>query len=131
MQNINFDTIFTEDVLNELFPDNRSDRFFDALYGDAAEGAYDIHLKFEGYSGNQLQFAFHLSQRPDKCLACNLTYGLPDVFSRHPIIDIKGLAGRIDQLLNGQGKCVDWQMGRTREISATLHIIPLTFFLDS
>ena len=40
--------IFTRDVLKKLFPKNRSDNFFDALYGDPAEGAYDICLEFKG-----------------------------------------------------------------------------------
>jgi len=80
-----FDGIFTQDVLKKLFPEDRADQFFDALFGDAEEGAYDISLEFKGQSQNKLEFEFHLKQRPGKCLACNLTYGLPQVFSRHGV----------------------------------------------
>ena len=87
-----FDDIFTEDALNELFPSRRSDDFFEALLGDASAGAYDISLKYQGYNSVQknLTFELHLRERPGKCLACNLTYGLPKVFGAHPVINIKG-----------------------------------------
>jgi hypothetical protein len=113
----------------QIFPRSRADKFFDALYGDSSEGAYDIRLVFAKQSGNTLGFEFHLTQRPGKCLACNLTYGLPQVFSRHPIIDVKGVVEKIGQLMNGQAKVVDWKLGSTREISRSLHVIPLTVVL--
>ena len=81
----------TREKLDRLFPPDRSDRFFEALYGDISEGAYDIQLEFKSYSEGKFELEFHLKQRPDKCLACHLTFGLPDVFERHPIINIKGL----------------------------------------
>ena len=87
----NIADIFTQETLNTLFPADLSDQFFDALYGDAEEGAYDIRLVFNGLDNGNLNFEFQLDQRPGKCLACNLTYGLPDVFSRHPIINIDQL----------------------------------------
>ena len=124
------DGIFTPDVLNELFPDHLSDMFFDALYGDAGEGVYDIRLKFKGHRENRLEFELHLVQRAGKCLNCHLTYGLPSVFSRHPIINIKGLVQNIDKLLDGFALCTDWQLGSTREVSSDLHVIPLIIFLD-
>ena len=34
--------IFSRTTLRELFPQERTDAFFDALFGDASEGAYDI-----------------------------------------------------------------------------------------
>ncbi len=120
-----FKRIFTPEKLAGLFPKDRSDRFFDALYGDAGEGAYDIGFAFNGIEGNRLLFEFQLTQRKGKCLACNLTYGLPNVFSRHPIIDVKGLVEKIDGLLGGSPKIVDWKLGSTCEISRTLHIVPL------
>ena len=40
-----FDSILTQEFLDELLPPERSDQFFDALYGDASEGAYDIRLE--------------------------------------------------------------------------------------
>jgi hypothetical protein len=86
-----FDTLFTPDRLEGLFPADRADQFFEALFGDASEGAYDIELRYDGFRDNQLQFAFHLTERPGKCLSCSLTYGLPHVFSRHPVIGVAGL----------------------------------------
>ena len=118
--------IFTDETMTELFPENRSDSFFDALYGDAAEGAYDIQLKLIGGSEDQLNFEFQLHQRPGKCLACNLTYGLPQVFTRHPIINISGLVEKIGGLLQEDPGCLEWQIGRTMEKSRELHTIPLT-----
>ena len=84
--------IFTDDVLRELFPAQRADDFFEALFGDASEGAYDISLVFTGCNeqSNTLHFNLDLHERPGCCLACNLTYGLPEVFSRHPVINISG-----------------------------------------
>jgi len=125
----NYSDVFTRDVLKKLFPENRSDKFFDALYGDPAEGAYDICLEYNGQSQNRLHFEFHLKERPGKCLACNVTYGLPQVFSRHPIINVKGVVQKIDMLLDGRSKYGGWQLGRTREVSRKLHIVPLTIDL--
>ena len=126
----NYSEIFTRDVLEKMFPNNRSDNFFDALYGDPAEGAYDISLEFNGQSQNRLHFEFHLKERPGKCLACNVTYGLPQVFSRHPVINVKGVVQEVDRLLNGHSKCGEWQLGRTREVSRKRHIVPLTINLE-
>ena len=36
--------IFSPTTLATLFPPERSNEFFDALFGDADEGAYDIAL---------------------------------------------------------------------------------------
>lgn len=127
----NFKNIFTQDVLKKLFPEDRADRFFDALFGDAAEGAYDISLEFKKYSRNKLRFEFHLKQRRGKCLSCNLTFGLPEVFSRHPVININKIVQEIDQLLKMQAGCTGWQLGSTHEISGKLHVIPLIILLDS
>ena len=130
MSECDYQQLFSKTALENLFPEDRSDRFFEALYGDSAEGAYDIRLAFAGQTGQQLDFEFHLHQRPGKCLACNLTYGLPGVLGRHPVIDVKGLVAKIDSLLDGRAACVGWEIGRTREISQELHVIPLTVKLD-
>jgi len=122
--------IFTADVLEKIFPKNRSDNFFDALYGDPEEGAYDITLAFKKHSPDRLHFEFHLEERPGKCLACNVTYGLPQVLGRHPVINIKGLVQEIDKMLDGRSKCGEWRLGRTREVSRKLHVIPLTIDLE-
>jgi hypothetical protein len=131
MEDEGFDKLFAPDVLKQLFPEDRSDQFFDALYGDAEEGAYDISLEFISYRGNRLEFMLRLIQRPEKCITCSLTYGLPEVFTRHPIINIKGLVQNIEVLLDGRGRCVDWQLGSTQEISNDIHVIPLDIFLES
>lgn len=120
-----FKDIFTENVLGTLFPASRADEFFEALYGDVEEGAYDIGLAYKGNNETTLEFALELKQRAGKCLACNLTYGLPDVFTRHPLINLKGLVGEIDKLAGDDISCTDWTIGRTREISRELHIVPI------
>ncbi len=125
-----FNAMFSRDVLKKLFPDERADRFFEALFGDVSEGAFDISLEFKKHIKNRLEFELHLKQRPGKCINCSLTYGLPAVFSRHPVININGLIQDIEQLLKGSAKCTDWQLGLTREVSDKLHIIPFTVLLD-
>jgi hypothetical protein len=129
MSKMDINQLLTDKELARVFPHNRADLFFEALYGDSSEGAYDIRLVFIKQTGNSLLFEFHLTQRQGKCLACNLTYGLPQVFSRHPVIDVKGVVKKIGQLMDGQGKIVEWKLGSTREISRTLHVIPLTVLL--
>ncbi len=115
--------VFTKEKLAQLFPPGRADAFFDALFGDAAEGAYDITLHFAGQQGDELHFELRLSQRPGKCLACNLTYGLPEVFSRHPVIDLDGVARAAAEAMGRP--LAGWRLGRTTEISRELHMIPL------
>lgn len=124
--------IFTDETLVKLFPPQRADGFFDALFGDASEGAYDIALKYSAYvpEAKELHFELHLIQRPGKCLACNLTYGLPEVFSRHPIINIKGLVKDIDSLLNDAASCKEGTLKSTRSVSNELHVIPLVISLN-
>lgn len=118
---------FSEDVLKKLLPPGKSDEFFEALYGEASEGAFDISLAFLGHNqaDNSLNFEFRLAERPGKCLACNLTYGLPEVFSRHPLINVKGLVEEIDALLGDAQTCSGWSLGHTRTPSHDLHAIPL------
>jgi hypothetical protein len=122
---------FTRETLDNLFPNDRADRFFEALFGDISDGAYDISLEFVEEDKNSLFFEFHLKQRPGKCLACNLTYGLPEVFTRHPIINIKGIVQEIDKILGGQDRCTGWKLGATREVSRTLHVIPFIISLKN
>jgi hypothetical protein len=119
--------IFTDQALRALFPPERSNEFFDALFGDACEGAYDIVLTFDGYdsAGQTLDFLLNLHERPGRCLACNLTQGLPEVFKRHPIINIKGMVAEIERLLGGRMVCEGWKLGRTDQKGRSLHCIPL------
>ena len=119
--------IFSRTTLRELFPPERTDAFFDALFGDASEGAYDIELAFDSYdrAAKKLRFLLNLRERPGCCLACNLTYGLPEVFARHPVIDLKGLVRDIEGRLGGEMVCGDWRLGRTVQQDNALHSIPL------
>ncbi|XOF32884.1 MAG: pancreas/duodenum homeobox protein 1 [Candidatus Electrothrix sp. YB6] len=119
--------VFTEDVLKELFPAQRADEFFEALFGDADEGAYDIALSFQGHDEhtNTLNFTLDLNERPGRCLACNLTSGLPQVFSRHKVINIDGLVTDVEKKLQGRAKCGAWKLGRTQQPTGNLHSIPL------
>jgi len=127
-----FDDLFPAEVLARLFPAERADQFFEALFGDATEGSYDIALQFDGFDPKRrlLNFALHLQERPQKCLACNLTHGLPQVFGRHPVININGLVREIDQLLANRGRCQSWSLGSTIQASRQLHIIPLVIKLN-
>ena len=77
--------------LESVFPPERTEAFFDALFGGAEEGAYDIVLVCRSEGEGKAELAFELHQRPGKCLACNLTYGLPQVFQRHPILNVAGV----------------------------------------
>lgn len=119
------DQIADQDFLDSILPPEKSDQFFEALYGDASEGAYDIHLTFISASSDKIMLAFELTQRPDKCLVCSLTYGLPKVFSRHPLINIDGMVKKMEEAgLN----IASWRLGQTQERSDTHHLIP--FYLN-
>lgn len=130
MTNNSLRDLFSAETIEQIFPRNLADQFFDALYGDPSEGAYNIGLVFKEQKDNSLIFEFQMTQRPGKCLRCNLTFGLPEVFSRHPVIDVQGLVQKIDGHLNERGKCIDWKLGRTREISNDLHVIPLVISIE-
>ena len=112
--------IFTGEVLQELLPPELSDKFFEALYGDSGEGAYDISLSFREYNPDRkvLIFDLELQERPGKCLACNLTYGLPDVFARHPLLNIQGMVEKIEKILAGEVRCTGWELGHTQTPTA-------------
>ena len=110
--------------LKEIFPPERTDEFFDALFGGAEEGAYDIALTVRSVSKDAVEMAFELHQRPGKCLVCSLTYGLGSVFRRHPVINVRGLA---DQIASRMGWSEhEWNIGPTHEHDRTLHWIPFT-----
>ncbi len=121
-----YEEVFTPECLNDVFPPERTDRFFEALFGDPDEGAYDIRLSLLSASDARLDFLFELHQRGDACLACNLTHGLPAVFLRHPVIDIKGVTAELARLAGWADGEWEWKLGSTDEISRALHVIPLT-----
>lgn len=125
MTNDALSEMFTHEVCRELLSPTTADEFFDALLGDASEGSFDIALSFRESNGESLQFDIELHERPGHCLACNLTYGLPEVFSRHPIININGLVEKIGERLGDNGNTGDWRLGTTKQQSQSLHVIPL------
>ena len=118
--------VVTKAFVEELFPPQRTDAFFDALFGDAEEGAYTIRLVLRKVEPEAVHLAFDLHQRPGKCLVCSLTYGLPQVFQRHPIIDVAGIARAVAKRALWSPDEVKWTLGRTEEKSASLHSIPFT-----
>ena len=121
-----FDTLFDKETCKNLMPPERSDEFFEALFGDAEEGAYDIELQYRDTTRDKITFELLLHERPGHCLACNLTQGLPQVFSRHPLINMAGLVKKIDEILGNQATTGEWELGFTEHRSNSLHVIPLT-----
>lgn len=115
--------VLEQAFLDTVFPAERTDAFFDALFGGAEEGAYDIRLVCRQVSENRADLAFELHQRPGKCLVCNLTYGLPQVFQRHPVLNVAGAARAVAEKL-GWSASSPWKLGSTQEISRELHCIP-------
>ncbi|MBB5347589.1 pancreas/duodenum homeobox protein 1 [Desulfoprunum benzoelyticum] len=124
-------TLFTPDTLLRLFPRERANEFFEALFGDADEGAYDIELGYRGLQGSELVMELRLHERPGRCLACNLTQGLPQVFSRHPVINLNSLVEDIGELLRGRARCSGWSLGSTEQQSRSLHVVPLKIRLET
>lgn len=125
------DSLLTPEYLQRIFPESRADDFFEALLGDADEGAYDISLSYRGCNDKTIHLEVQLKERPGHCLACNLTQGLPAVFQRHPIINIQGVVEKVNNDLNGAVQCTDWSLGYTQQKSAGLHAIPLTITIDN
>lgn len=131
---MNHETIInalTKEKLQEIFPPERTDDFFEALFGDASEGAYNIELAFRELKDTELVLELRLNQRPGCCLACNLTQGLPQVFSRHPVINIDGVVKDIDDLLGEECSCKEWQLGYTEQRDSSLHLIPLSIQISA
>ncbi|AGF79970.1 hypothetical protein UWK_03454 [Desulfocapsa sulfexigens DSM 10523] len=130
MDTSTIDALFTPEALQQLFPKERTNDFFEALFGDADEGAYDIELGYGGVKGNNLTMELKLHERPGCCLACNLTQGLPQVFSRHPIINVSGLVADVNKLLGDNVKCKEWSLGYTEQRQKEMHVIPINITLD-
>lgn len=120
-----FAEIFSTDMLDKIFPREKADEFFEALFGDRNEGAYDISLKYRGNEKDELIFDFNLDQRPGKCLGCSVTYGLPGVFKKHPVINIKSVVDELSGLLDSSYSFEDWRLGNTISVSKEKHLIPL------
>lgn len=130
MRNDQYARLFPQEICRKLFPPERTNDFFEALLGDADEGSYDIELQYAGASGKQINFDLLLHERPGHCLACNLTLGLPEVFSRHPIINISGIVDEIDRILGDKAMTREWSLGYTQQRDESMHLIPLTIELE-
>lgn len=111
------------DFLDHVFPPARTDAFFDALFDGTEDGAYDIRLRFEKQTPTELHLAFHLLERPGKCLVCNLTHGLPRVFARHPVLAVGQTVTDLCAKLGLEAS--SWNLSPTREVRRGLHVIPL------
>ena len=124
-----FKEILTKEKLAEIFPPEKSNEFFEALFGDADEGAYDIELAYRETRGETMILELLLHERPGRCLACNLTQGLPQVFSRHPIINVNGIVEKVGELLSDKLECTGWSLGYTEQQSRSMHVIPIKISL--
>ncbi len=113
-----------QEMLDTLLPVERSDAFFEALYGDIEEGAYTIKLCARSVEEKRANLAFELHQRPGKCLVCSLTYGLPQVFQRHPLINAANIAKEVATTLGWDANEISFELGRTEEHGQELHAIP-------
>ncbi|MDO5483624.1 MAG: hypothetical protein Q4F27_01825, partial [Desulfovibrionaceae bacterium] len=49
---------------------------------------------------------------------------LPQVFQRHPVLNVAGVARAIAQKLGWPEESINWRLGTTEEISRKLHAIP-------
>lgn len=125
MTNDTLESVLTKEKLEKIFPKERSDEFFEALFGDASEGSYDIELAYRETKGSTLIMDLLLRERPNCCLACNLTQGLPQVFSRHPTINVEGVVNEINTLLGDSYSCKSWSLGYTEQYNQSLHVIPI------
>ncbi len=125
METKDFSEILNAEALQNIFPPQRSNDFFEALFGDAKDGAYDIELSYAGCNGEDLVLELLLHQRPGCCLACNLTQGLPQVFGRHPVIDIKGVVQKVQELLGDRVRLDSWRLGSTEQRRTDMHVIPV------
>jgi len=125
--------LIQEDKLNELFPKGKDNEFFEAFYGGLEDGAFDINFSFESYNpdNSELVFGFNLKERPGKCMACNLTYGLPAVFEKSPIINLKAIINGINEMINPHYEVNEFILGKTIPKAPKLNVIPLIIKLKN
>ncbi|WP_210534557.1 hypothetical protein [Thermosulfurimonas marina] len=119
-----------EEDLKGLFPRERVEAFFEAFYF-GEEPAYDLELGLGSFDPEKkiLRLELRLKARPGRCLACNLTWGLPEVFKRHPVLNLAGVVQALEEKLNGF-RVRSWGLGPTEEIDENLHRIPLIIYLE-
>lgn len=108
--------------IEEIFTPEKTDEFFDAIYGGAEEGVYTIVPVIKKLMPDMALLAFELRRRPGQCLKCSLTYGLPEVFRRHPLLNVAGLAREIAHKVGWNN--YSWELGETEEHGDDLHSIP-------
>ncbi len=118
--------MLSEEKVKGLLPRERIEAFFEAFYF-GEEPAYDLELGLGHFDPERkiLRLELRLKARPGRCLACNLTWGLPEVFKRHPALDLAGVVSRLEALLPEGSKVVDWDLGPTEEVNEDLHLVPL------
>jgi len=115
-----------EEKVRELLPRERVEEFFEAFYF-GEEPAYDLELGLGHFDPERrlLRLELRLKARPGHCLACNLTWGLPEVFKRHPALNLAGVVAALEALLPDGLRVMDWDLGPTEEVHEELHVIPL------
>jgi len=121
--------LFDEKTLEELLPREQVEAFFEAFYF-GEEPAYDLSLGFRGVRGNLLLLELQLKARPNQCLACNLTWGLPGVMERHPMLNLEGVVRRLESKLPEGMKVASWELGATEQKNPDLHVIPFLIRLS-
>ncbi len=104
--------------------------FFEAFYF-GEEPAYHLQLGWGESTGELVRLELQLHARPGKCLACNLTWGLPQVLEKHPLLNLNKTVQDVEKLLPKGYKVKKWYLGHTEERSPELHVIPLIIELSS
>ncbi len=118
--------MLSEEKVKGLLPREQIEAFFEAFYF-GEEPAYDLELGLGVFDPERkiLRLELRLKARPGRCLACNLTWGLPEVFKRHPALNLAGVVSRLEALLPEGLKVAGWDLGPTEEVGEDLHIVPL------
>ncbi|OAG27843.1 hypothetical protein [Thermodesulfatator autotrophicus] len=115
-----------EKWIKSLLPEERVQEFFEAFYfGEEPAYYLDLGLREWRPEKGRVVLELRLTARPDKCLACNLTSGLPPVLKKHPILNLAGIVSEIAQKLEPGYKVDSWDLGWTEEVNHDLHVIPL------
>lgn len=110
--------------LEKMLPPEKTDEFFDAIYGGSEEGAYTIVPVLKKLTQDAAVVDLELRRRPGQCLKCSLTYGLPEVFRRHPLLNIAGFVKEIAHKAGWSN--YSWELGETEDRGEDLHSVPLT-----
>ncbi len=114
-----------EQKIKTFLPSERVQEFFEAFYF-GEEPAYDLELGLRDWEPQKglITLELLLKARPGQCLACNLTSGLPDVFKRHPILNLAQVAEDVVRELGDGYELESWELGWTEQINRDLHVVP-------